>query len=105
MKSVYYLVILMLSGLLVLASVFLPVSVSSRSGLAQVELGAPLPFMLQDQTIYDPPLPWRVRFYSPLEVPTWILWPQFLLDVALVFGVITFASHIFRRTFLKTPQY
>ncbi len=95
----------MLSGLLVLASVFLPVSVATGSDLAQVGLGAPLPFVLQDQTIYDPPLPWRVRFYSPLEVPTWVLWPQFLPDVALVFGVIIFALHIFRRTFLKTPQY
>lgn len=88
MKFVYYLAVLMLSGLVVLASVFVPVVVSSRSDLVEVKLGEPLPFLLQEQTGYDPSLPWQVYFYSPLEVPTRILWPQFLLDVTLVFGAL-----------------
>lgn len=64
-------------------------TVYHSSDLLQVSLGLPLGFVLQNQSGYAPPFPWQTRFYSPWENPTRILWPQFLLDVVLVFDVIS----------------
>jgi hypothetical protein len=88
MRLVWYGAALLLSGTLVLGSLFLPVRVETHQDLQQVRLGWPLAFVIQDQSKYEPPLPWWVRFYSPLEVPTWVLLPQLALNVPLVFGGI-----------------
>lgn len=101
-KAVYHLGAFMLSGLLVLASLFVPVTVSSKIDLEQVKLGLPLPWVIQDQSRYDPPFPWRVHFYSPLEVPTWILLSQFLFDVVLVFGAIVVTVRVIKEVLLRT---
>lgn len=71
---------------------------SSKIDLAQMRLGLPLPFVIQDQSLYDPPFPWQFSFtFNPWEMPTRILLPQFLLDVALVFGVMSFALYVFSK--------
>jgi len=74
---------------LVLSSVFAPVPVHTQPHLAQVRLGLPLPFMIQNQTGYTPPLPWQTQFYSPWENPTHILLLELLLSLAIVFVVIS----------------
>lgn len=84
-----YLVAALLSVPLVLISVFVPVPVHTQADLAQVRLGLPLPFMIQDQTGYTPPLPWQTHFYSPWENPTHILLPELLLSLAIIFVVIS----------------
>lgn len=104
MKAVYHLGALVISGLLVLASVFVPITVSSKIDLAQMKLGLPLPFVIQNQSRYDPPFPWQFGFeFNPWETPTWILLPQFLIDVALVFGVIVVTIRVIEEVLLKTP--
>lgn len=104
MKFVYYPAVFMLSGLLVLVSLLLPVTVSNRSEIAQVKFGLPLPFVVQDQSHYDPPFPWQLDFnFNPWEPsPTRILWPQFLLDVAIVFGAITVVMRVTKAVVLST---
>jgi hypothetical protein len=90
---VWYGVALLLSGTFVLGSLFLSIRVETRQDLSQVRLGWPLTFVIQDQSKYEPPLPWWVRFYSPLEVPTWVSLPQLVLSVLLVFGGIIAFGH------------
>lgn len=88
-KFLYYSLVLTLSGSLVLASLTVPVSVANREELAHVKLGLPIPFVIQNMSSYDPPFfPWRFPFVSPWEHPPWVLWPQFFLNIAVVFGVL-----------------
>lgn len=60
-----YLVAALLSVPLVLISVFVPVPVHTQADLAQVRLGLPLPFMIQNQTGYTPPYPGKPTFTLP----------------------------------------
>ena len=84
-----YLVAALVSVSLVLTSVFVPVPVHTPADLAQVGLGLPLRFMVQNQSSYSPPLPWQTHFYSPWENPTHILLPELLVSLTIVFVVIS----------------
>lgn len=96
MKRSISLAALIISILLVLTSGFLPVTVESQTDLAQVELGLPWPFIVQNQGQITPPLfPWQTSVRIPLENPTQILWSKLLLDVVTVFGVTSLVLVIF----------
>lgn len=53
------------------------------SGGAHVELGLPLPWLVQDQTSVDPAYPTDLGLASPWEHPTDISLPLLVLDVLL----------------------
>lgn len=99
MKRSVYAVVLVLSILLVLSSVYWSVTVYSQADLAnaEVKLGLPLPFVVQSQDLSLSSLPTHTSIRIPLENPTRILFPQFILNVAIVFGILNF-SFIFIKT-------
>lgn len=95
---------LILSALLVLASLFRPITVYSQFDLAKVELGLPLPFIIQKQS-YHPSFPWQTSFSSVWEHPTQILWPIFFLDVAIIFGLIILVWKTFKAISLRIGRH
>ena len=63
-------------------------SVASQHDQASVDLGLPMPWLHQDQSAYDPPLPTQLGPASPWEDPTSISLGTFLVDVAVVFFAV-----------------
>jgi len=68
--------------------------VTNEAELQTVRLGAPLPYIEQNQGILHDP--WRTfplvtRFWSPWENPTTVLWSSWLLDVSIVLLVVVVA--------------
>lgn len=109
-----YVVVLILSVLFVLASAFFPIPVYSKADLEQVQIGLPLAFIVQNQINlafilreplgYQLPLLWETRLKSVWENPTQILWPQFLLNIAIVFGVIILVLNLIKAISLRTRR-
>lgn len=62
--------------------------VASKEDQADVSLGLPVPWLHQDQSSVDPPLPWHLGPASPWEHPTTVAFGAFLADVALVAVVL-----------------
>lgn len=83
-----HLVFLVMSVIIVFISLFLPVTVHSHEELREVRLGLPIHFVVQDQSRYDPPFPYPMRFYSNLEVPTRVNFIRLVLSIFLVFTVL-----------------
>lgn len=90
-KRSVYTFLLVLSILLVFSSVYWPVTVYSQADLynAKVKLGLPLPFVVQIQDLSLSSLPTHTSIRIPLENPTQILLPKFILNVAIVFGILS----------------
>lgn len=99
-----YVVVLILSVLFVLASVTFPITVYSKADLFEVKIGWPLAFIVQEQGGYGPYFPWQTRFYSVWENPTQVLWLQFLLNIAIVFGAIILALNLVKAISLRTRR-
>ena len=101
-KKQYILVAsLVLTFLFLFSSLFLPITINRHEELSEIKLGLPINFLIQDQSHYDPPLPWRVHLSSALESPTRILWPQFassfIIVFVLVFGILNVFKIIYSR--------
>ncbi len=58
--------------------------VQSQTELSDVRLGLPISWLVQDQSALDPEFPRRVGLASPLEHPTYLLWPEFLLNLGIL---------------------
>lgn len=99
-----YAILLVVSTLLVVASIFLPITVDSRTEHSTIELGFPLSFVVQDQSRYPPPPSGQTRFLSPWEVPTHVLWSRFLLDVTVVAGAISLTLYALKIFFAKSGK-
>lgn len=109
-----YVVVLILSLLFVLASVFFPVPIYSKVDLEQVQIGWTLAFIVQNQINlafilreplgYKPPLLWQTHLSSVWENTTQIMWPQFFLDIALVFGAIILVINLVKKISLRTRR-
>lgn len=99
-----YVVVLILSVLFVLASVFFPITVYSKTDLFEIKIGWPLAFVVQDQRTYPPPFPSQTHLYSVWENPTQILWLQFFLDIAIVFGAIILVLNLVNAISLRTRR-
>ncbi|MDP3093930.1 MAG: hypothetical protein Q8N16_04235 [bacterium] len=82
--------------LFLFSSLFIPVTIHEQKELSNVQLGLPLRFVVQDQSHYDPPLPWQVRLGSAAENSTRILWPQFAISFIIVFILIFGILNIFK---------
>lgn len=92
---------LVLTFLFLFSSLFLPVTINRHEELSEIKLGIPIKFLIQDQSHYDPPLPWQVHLYSALENPTRILWQQFAISFIIVFillfGILNVSKIIYSR--------
>ncbi len=92
---------LVLTLIFLFSSLFIPVTINRHEELSDIKLGLPLKFFIQDQSHYDPPLPWKVSISSALENPTEILWLQFVVSFAIVFiiifGILYFFKTIYSR--------
>lgn len=99
-----YIVVLILSLLFFLASVTFPITVYSKTDLFKVKIGWPLAFVVQDQRTYPPQFPSQTCLYSVWENPTQILWLQFLLNIAIVFGAIILGLNLIKVISTKDAQ-
>ncbi len=104
MKHSINVAILILSVVLVLASVFLPVTVYRQTDLLQVRLGWPITFVIQDQGAYPLPFPAQTRLYSVWENPISVLWLQFFFDIAIVFSGVSLIGNLVKVVFLGTSR-
>lgn len=106
--------VLNLTGLLLVASLFLPVTIRDHGGLERVSLGRPLPFIVQDQSTQissivpdyfvgstkevDAQLfPWTTHFISPWENPVQIQRFNLLFNGVIVAGLIWLLVYGLRR--------
>jgi hypothetical protein len=101
MKRSVGIALMILSLILVLTSVYLPVPVYSQTELAQVNLGLPLPFLIQNQEYYPPSFPWQTSIRSVWENPIQVLWPQFFLNIVFVFGLLSLVLNLVKSIFLR----
>lgn len=76
---------LFLTILLLLSSLFKPITIKNQKDLSSVTMGLPVAFYVQDQSQFEPPLPWQTVLTSAHENPTNVLWPQFAESFILVF--------------------
>ena len=86
----YGYVVLVVSIVATLATLAVDARVEDERGLAAVALGRPVPFLIQDRSMLDPPS-WP-RYYSlgaPQEFPTKISVLPFIVDTALFAVAIT----------------
>ncbi len=106
MKRSVYAFLLVLSVLLVLSSVYWPVTVYSQADLAnaEVKLGLPLPFVVQSQDLTLSSLPTHTKIRIPLENPTKILLPKFISNVAIVFGMLSFILNFLKAIGLRVSR-
>lgn len=87
---------LVLTFLFLFSSLFLPVTINRQEELSEIRLGLPIKFLIQDQSHYDPPLPWQIHLSSALESPTRILWSQFAVSFIIVFILVFGILSIFK---------
>lgn len=81
-----------ISVIIILSTLFLPVTINNQHDLVAVTMGKPIAFFIQDQSKIDPPFPWRTHIWSANENPSEILWVQFLVSlvitVIIVYGIM-----------------
>lgn len=85
----------LLTLILLFLTLRVPQTIYRQEDFHHVELGLPLPFIVQDQGI-TPPLPWQTSLASMWENPVKIIWPQFFIDVVFVFGLLKFSTRLIR---------
>ena len=72
---------------LLFLSLYREQTVTTVDAASHVSLGLPFPFLYQNQSyFYLYEIPMRTRFCSPYENPTHVIWPNYFLDLALVWG-------------------
>ncbi len=95
----------LLTGTLLFFTLHIPQTIYRQEDFRHVELGLPLPFIVQDQGI-TPPLPWQTSLASMWENPVKINWPQFLIDIVFVFGLLKFSARFYYlNKMIKFMQY
>lgn len=71
-------------------------TVTTADASSHISMGLPFPFLYQDQSFgfarevdrvrWESSFPMRTSLWSPLEHPTHMIWPNYFLDLALVWG-------------------
>jgi hypothetical protein len=92
------------AALVLIGTLFLPQQASNRKDLRAAQFGLPIPFLEQDQTTYDLPIPRTIRFRDPREHPTDISWSVFWLDFLFLTSVAHLALSITVTTFPKKDE-
>ena len=84
-----YKIIMIIANLIVLISpIFTFWTVTNKRGLESVKFGFPFPFIIQDQTRYDPPFPYTMHLQSPIDNPTSINWLALIVSFLVVNTVL-----------------
>ena len=95
----------LLTGTLLFFTLHIPQTIYRQEDYRHVELGLPLPIIDQDQGS-TPPLPWQTSLASMGENPVKINWPQFFVDIVLVFGLLKFSARFYYlNKLIKFMQY
>jgi hypothetical protein len=90
LKPAHYIGIFALSIVIVFLTLLIPASIADQAGLSDVSLGYPFPFVHQDYGSIDPPsFPRSIAIGSPWEYGVSITWPMFLLDIIIVFAILS----------------
>jgi hypothetical protein len=73
---------------LLFRSLYQEQTVTAEDAVSHIPMGLPFPFLYQDQTFSygHRVFPANTHFWSPLEHPTHMIWPNYFLDLALVWG-------------------
>lgn len=80
-------VTLVVAQLLLYRSLFCWQMVTTEDAVSHIPMGLPFPFLSQDQSWYHSgKIPMRTRFLAPQEFVTHMIWPNYFLDLALVWG-------------------
>ncbi len=87
LKAKKLIALLILTGLIMGGSLLVCETVYNDEEMADIRLGYPVAFLSLNMQRYTPlEFPQCFRVGSPWEDPMQLLWPAFLLDVAVVFG-------------------
>lgn len=75
-----------ITTIVIIFSTIAPTKTINNRDEQMVECGWPLPFMIVDESRWDPPYPWQYHcgFYN-LEAPTQFLWPRFVYNFVVIF--------------------
>lgn len=80
-------IIFFLSGMILVATLFIPKEVHTQEEMKSLVLGYPIGFYAQDFSRFTPlEFPQRFNFGSPWEDPAYILWDSFVLSHLIVFA-------------------
>jgi len=64
-------------------------TVTTVDATSHIPMGLPFPFLYQDQSWHHSgEVPIRTRFLAPQEFVTHMIWPNYLLDLVLVWGTL-----------------
>lgn len=87
-KLSYLIIILYISIILVLGTLFIPTYVDNSSQLLAVQYGYPLHFVSQNIGTFEPPVfPYKASFISPWEYPAQFNIINFIASIIIVFIV------------------
>lgn len=98
-KKIFILVfLLILSFLATLATTYPKVEVTKHSNLENLSCGWPLKFVVHDDSLYDPPMPWKAScgfLRSPYEqgATKEFYWQYFIFDVVFFYLLILALYH------------
>jgi hypothetical protein len=101
-RSLAFVLLLCMTGILMGASLFKCKEVHSHAEMAEIRLGLPIPFLAVNMQRYTPlEYPQCFRVGSPWEDPMRMLWPAFLANLLIIFaalyGFVVVLSHAVRR--------
>ena len=75
------------ANLLLFRSLYREQTVTTADASSHIPMGLPFPFLYQDQAwYYADKVPMRTHFLSPYDFVTHMIWPNYFLDLALVWG-------------------
>jgi hypothetical protein len=90
-------IIVIVANLIVIISpIFTFWTVNNENDLESVKFGFPFPFVIQDQSLLGPPLPYKMQLQSPIDNPTNINWLS-LLGSLLVINLVLYFFFLIRK--------
>ena len=96
-KKRYYLILYLISIFLTFRTAYFPVKVETKAEMYSMKFGYPIPFVRQDLSGLDPPLPREVSIGSMWEHPTQINTINFIFSICIFFLILLFYSLIMMR--------
>lgn len=93
-KRIFYLILYTISVFLTFSTAYFPVMVESKSEMHSMQFGFPIPFVRQDLSALDPPLPRKISIGSMWEHPTKINIVNLTSSFSIFFLSFFFISYI-----------
>lgn len=90
--------IFFLSGVILVATLFIPKEVYTQEEMKSLVLGYPFGFYVQDFSRYSPlEFPQQFNFGSPWEDPAYVLWGRFIMSYLVIFIILNLLIVVGRR--------